>query len=207
MHAPLDPDKLRRGDAATVAAFRSVLRRRIGVFFHKQSQINAVTNDTLVELLTKLERGEQPTEVFYWALNAVNNAIRRELTRVRRQVLVTYESHLHGLDEADPTAVIDATAELERLDALLTKVDDVSLQVLFAAVQGEKHRDIANQLGINPGAARQSLSRLRAELRSHLTTHERRAKLRQLVQQAGLGHEPPPVPHATTPDSSSSSSA
>lgn len=188
---PLDPEKLRTGDAATVAAYRAVLSKHIRRFFFKPSLVDDTAGAALVEIFEKLERGEKPKHPFYWALNAANNAVRRELTRMKNKV-IAYESRLHTVPVADQSAVIEARDELARLDELLAEVDDVSQQVLVGVVQGHSHEEIANDMGIKPGTSRQSLSRVRTRLKDQLSARERFDRLRRLSRQAGLGHKPSP---------------
>lgn len=211
---PPDPDQLRAGDAAAIESFRRLLRAHICRYFNKESQINDVIQDALLDLLAKLEAGANPKQPEYWALNAANNAVRRELTRMRRQV-IEYESRLHGLGprqgdrgRADHADLLDAREDLRKINALLADCDEVPLRALTAAVQGRNHREIAQELGISPGAARMTLARARTELSDRFTAQQKIDHLIRLARRAGLvvqaqGNEPPVSP---SPSSSSSSS-
>ncbi|PRP93144.1 RNA polymerase sigma factor [Enhygromyxa salina] len=202
MAVKLDPAELRRGNPAVVAAFEAILRRRIRAFFRKQSQVNVLTNTALMELLDKLARGEQPSRPLYRALNAANNVVRRELTRLRR-VVVSFDSQLHS-HTATPDASLGAREELERIDTLLEEVDEVPRQILAAAARGHTHVEIAAEFGISPGAARASLSRLRAQLRGELASRDQLDKLRRLAREAGLIPNMASSGELARPESSSS---
>jgi RNA polymerase sigma factor (sigma-70 family) len=196
--AKLDPEQLRKGDRATIAAFELVLRRRIREFFKKPSLVNVLTNTALVELLEKLDRGEQPTVPLYWALNAASNVARRELTRLRR-IAVSFDSRLHSRAPEQHLA-LEARDDLDRIDALLAEVDEVPQQVLAAAAQGHTSLEIATKLGLSPEAVRASLSRLRGHLKDGLASQGQLDGLRRLAREAGL------IPKTTGLQPASSSS-
>jgi RNA polymerase sigma factor (sigma-70 family) len=186
--APPDPAKLGVGDPATTEAFRRILRAHVRSYFNRESQIHDVTQDALLELLNKLDAGAQPQQPVYWALTSANNAVRRELTRVRHRV-IEYESQLHGkVEHSDPdwAALLDAREDLRRINALLSECDEAPLQALAGAAEGRNHRELAEQLGVSPGAARMTLSRARAELSVRFTAQQKLDHLVALAKRAGL---------------------
>ncbi len=186
---PPDPQKLRERDRATTEAFRRILRTHVRNYFSRESQIHDVTQDALLELLAKLEAGADPENAVYWALASANNAVRRELTRVRR-IVIEYESQLHGAiegrGEPDVAALLDAREELRRINALLADCDEAPLRALEGAAEGRDHRELAERLGVSPGAARMTLSRARAELSDRMTAQQKLDHLIALAKRAGL---------------------
>ncbi|PRQ08081.1 RNA polymerase sigma factor [Enhygromyxa salina] len=206
MSTPPDPQKLREGEAAASEAFRRLLRAHICGYFNKESQVHDVTQDALLDLLAKLEAGAEPKHPEYWALNAANNAVRRELTRLRRRA-IEYQSQLHGYgqdDGADHAELLDAREDLRKINALLADCDEVPFRALTAAVEGRNHREIAEELGISPGAARMTLARARSELSGRFTARQKIDHLMWLARRAGLIEAPQPADEAA-PGSSSSS--
>lgn len=192
MSTPPDPYRLREGEAAATEAFRRLLRAHICGYFSKESQLHDVTQDALLDLLAKLNAGAQPKHPEYWALNAANNAVRRELTRLRRQA-IEYQSQVHGVghqgehqDRADHAALLDAREDLRKINALLADCEDAPFRALTAAVQGRNHREIAKELGISPGAARMTLARARSELSDRFSARQKIDQLMRLARRAGL---------------------
>ncbi len=187
-----DPEQLRAGDPATIAAFRGLLRAHVRRYFQRESQIHDVVHEALLDLLARLDAGVQPKHPAYWALNSANNAVRRELTRLRHQA-VEYESTLHGpqLDHDDHAALLDAREDLRKINVLLADCDEVPFRALAGAIEGRDHNEIAQELGISPGAARMTLARARADLSGRFTRQQKIDKLLLLARQAGLVGDSP----------------
>lgn len=186
---PPDPAKLRAGDPAVTEAFRRILRAHIRGYFRHESQIHDVTQEALLELLAKLEAGADPQHPIYWALSSATNAIRRELTRLRHQA-IAYESQLHGASEAsseaERAALLDAREDLRRINALLADCDEAPYRALAGALEGHDHRELAEQLGVSPGAARMTLARARADLSEQFSAKQKMDELISLAKRAGL---------------------
>lgn len=182
---PPDPKQLRAGDPAATEAFRRILRAHVRNYFSRESQIHDVIQDALLELLGKLEAGAQPEQPVYWALTSANNAVRRELTRLRHRVIEFESSQVNGV-EPDPAALLDAREDLRRITVLLKDCDEAPLRALAAAAEGRDHRELAEQLGVSPGAARMTLSRARAELSTRVSAQQKLDQLIALAKRAGL---------------------
>jgi RNA polymerase sigma factor (sigma-70 family) len=168
--------------------FRRILRAHVRSYFNRESQIHDVTQDALIELLAKLEAGAQPPQPVYWALTSANNAVRRELTRVRHRV-IEYESQLHGKvehGEPDWVALLDAREDLRRINELLSDCEEAPLCALAGAAEGRDHRELAEQLGVSPGAARMTLARARADLSGRFSAQQKLDELVALAKRAGL---------------------
>jgi RNA polymerase sigma factor (sigma-70 family) len=207
-----DPVKLREGEAEATEAFRRLLRAHVCGYFNKESQVHDVIQDALLDLLAKLEAGAQPKHPEYWALNAANNAVRRELTRLRRRA-IEYQSQLHGFglephnNSADHAELLDAREDLRKINALLADCEEAPFRALTAAVEGRDHREIAEALGISPGAARMTLARARHELSDRFTARQKIDHLIQLARRAGLIEPAPDLAGDLASASSSSSSS
>jgi RNA polymerase sigma factor (sigma-70 family) len=185
---PPDPARLRARDRATTEAFRRILRAHVRSYFNRESQIHDVTQDALLELLAKLEAGAEPEHPVYWALTSATNAVRRELTRIRHRV-IEYESQLHGkTDHGEPdwAALLDAREDLRRINVLLNECEEAQLRALAGAAEGRDHRELAEQLGVSPGAARMTLSRARADLSVRFSAQQKLDELIALAKRAGL---------------------
>jgi RNA polymerase sigma factor (sigma-70 family) len=186
--SPPDPAKLRAGDPATTEVFRRILRAHVRSYFNRESQIHDVTQDALLELLAKLDAGAAPPQPVYWALTSANNAVRRELTRVRHRV-IEYESQLHGMteySEPDWVALLDAREDLRRINELLADCEEAPSRAIAGAAEGRNHRELAEQLGVSPGAARMTLARARAELSGRFSAQQKLDELIALAKRAGL---------------------
>jgi DNA-binding transcriptional regulator LsrR (DeoR family) len=60
------------------------------------------------------------------------------------------------------------------------------LRALAGAAEGRDHRELAEQLGVSPGAARMTLSRARAELSVRFSAQQKLEELIALAKRAGL---------------------
>lgn len=166
--------------------FLRILYSHVRSYFKRESQVNDVAHDALLELLAKLDGGAMPEQPVFWALTAANNAVRRELTRLRH-IAITYESSLHGgAEQPDPAALYDAREDLRRINGLLTKCNEAPYRALVGAAEGLDHNELSEELGVSPGAARMTLARARAELSEQLTAEEKLAQLVALAKRAGL---------------------
>jgi RNA polymerase sigma factor (sigma-70 family) len=183
---PLDHRKLLAGDPLTTQAFLKYIRSHVRRYFHRRSQIHDVSQAAMLDILARLRAGEEPEpdRVHYWVLNCANNAVKRELTRLRHRA-VSYESRLHSSPQPSPSAVLGAREKIERIDRLLADCGEVGRKALEATVQGHNHREIAEQLDMGPGAVRMTISRVRAVLSERLTAEEKLGRLRLLAKHAG----------------------
>lgn len=181
-----DPLKLRAGDANTTEVFLRILYSHVRNYFKRESQVHDVAYDALIELLAKLDDGAMPEQPVFWALTAANNAVRRELTRLRH-IAIAYESSLHGgAEQPDPVELYDAREELRRINGLLAKCDEAPYRALVGAAEGLDHNELSEKLGVSPGAARMTLARARADFSEKLTAEEKWAALVGLAKRAGL---------------------
>jgi RNA polymerase sigma factor (sigma-70 family) len=201
----LDHRNLLAGEATTTRLFLKLVRQWVRKFFRKPSQIEAVVQSAMIEMLGKLRAGNvpDPDRTFYWALNCATNAVRRELTKIHNHRADTYDSRVHGhVAAADPDATLDLRRDLERVEALLDVCNQNTRALLEAKVCGSTYRAIAAEFNLNQAAARMSVSRLRHQVADQLAAQAKRDLLRQQINRVVVARQR----STPRPDSSSSSS-
>jgi RNA polymerase sigma factor (sigma-70 family) len=189
---PLDHQKLLAGDPTTTTMFRLVARRWITKFFRKPSQLEDVTQSAMTEMLGKLRAGNipDPEGTFCWVLTCANNAVRREVTRVRNHVVVSYESQLHCPSITRSSDWVRVCHDLQRVNALLEQCDAGARRLLEARACGYTYQEIAEEFGLGEAAARASITRLRKKLITQLLVQDKREDLRQqLLGRAIIRHQ------------------
>ncbi|KIG15130.1 hypothetical protein DB30_05830 [Enhygromyxa salina] len=196
----LDHSKLRAGDPATIRAAHRIIDRCLRRYLKDESRIREVAQSTFAEAILKLRRGATPSrEVFIaWLVNCAGNALRRELTQVRRQVEY-FESRMHSPTVPGPVELLEAKRELERIEHLLALCSMNEQLVLIAMARGDSAQEIAAKFGTTPAAVRSSVSRTRQRLRLSLTPEQRRERLLRMLQRAAQEH---PSRFGTTRESS-----
>lgn len=209
--SPLDVELLRRRDPTMTERFLEALRRFARRYFRKRSDIEHVAHDALAELLTKLERGDEPESIPQWIVTAASNATRRRM-RARRDH-VPFVSEVHSPDlVATPSDVHRQREQLRVVDRSLQKMPVNTRASLLGSVEGRNHESIAAELGVAPGTVRKEVSRARFQLRRELTAQDKLDLLRELARdarrrrEAERGHVSPPS-FARRRDSSDDSSA
>jgi RNA polymerase sigma factor (sigma-70 family) len=187
----LDHQKLLAGDLSTTVLFLRVARQWARKFFRKRSQLDAVTQAAMLEMLDKLKAGDipEPDRTLSWALTCANNAVRRELTRVRNHRTIVYESHQHSPNAAGASEWLRARDDLQRVNALLEDCDLDARRLLEAITRGHTYREIADEWGLGVGAARASVARLRKRLRAQLVAQDKRELLRQQIIDRTIVHQ------------------
>lgn len=169
----LDYRKLLAGDPVTTRGFarvvRACVRRRFK--FGTTSQIDAVVQDTWVELLAKLEAGNvpDPDRVEAWIALCASNASRREQTRIRNREAVPYESQTHTTAQVPLSERFRQREDLGHIESQLQGMSAEVLQMFVMRLQGHSYAEIAKAVDTRPGAARTSMSRLRRQLTQLLT--------------------------------------
>ncbi|KIG12861.1 hypothetical protein DB30_00928 [Enhygromyxa salina] len=196
----LDHNKLRAGDPATTRACHGIIEACLRRYIKDESRIREVAQSTFAEAMQKLRDGAAPRRerMVSWLLNCASNALRRELTQIRRQV-DNFESRMHS--PATPAAIdlLEAKAELARIEQLLELCSKHDRDVLFAKARGDSVEEIAAELGTTPAAVRSSVARTRQRLRLTTTPDEQRRRLKYLARRAIQQH---PSRWGPTPESS-----
>jgi RNA polymerase sigma factor (sigma-70 family) len=202
----LDHHKLLAGDPGATSLFLMVARQWARKFFRKRSQLAGVTQSAIAEMLAKLAAGNipEPDRTVYWALTCTNNAVRRELTRIRNHRAVSFESALHCQDATGPSAQVRAREELAHVDALLAACDASAREFVEARACGYTYQEIAQKHELRPEAVRAAVSRLRRKLIAQLISQQNREGLHQHVIRAMMNRRGQLTPR---PDSSSSVSS
>ena len=127
---------------------------------------NELAMEAISELALRwLEMPEGATRVWDQHPRAAP-AARKAVRNAQRSILRKERRH-ERIAQAAPTATETAPnqhAALE-LDELLQQVDERDRELILYSAQGMNAREIADELGISHGAARQRLSRARRQLR------------------------------------------
>jgi RNA polymerase sigma factor (sigma-70 family) len=196
----LDHRKLLAGDPPTTTACRLIIDACLRRYLKDESRIREVAQSTFAEAMQKLRDGATPSRerMVSWLLNCASNALRRELTQIRRQV-DNFESRMHSPTTSDSIELLEAKAELARIEQLLELCSKHDRLVFFAKVRGDSAEEIAAKLGTTPAAVRSSVSRTRQRLRLTTTPEQQRRRLMHLVQRATQEH---PSRFGTTQESS-----
>lgn len=173
------PDKLlveraRRGDAA---AFEALVRRYYRAahalalaVLGNPMDAEDVCQDAFVRALERLDRLRQPERFSAWLLQIVRNRARnlRSYRRVRSAL---------SLENVEAASDDDAGREAEseqlrrQLESALTELSEIQREVvLLHDLEGWKHREIGELLGLSEGMSRQHLMSARRLLRERLGT-------------------------------------
>lgn len=164
--------RARRGDSA---AFETLVRRHYRVAFavalailENRMDAEDVCQDAFVRALERLGDCREPERFVAWLLQIVRNRARnyRDYRRVRAA---------QPLEEVDVAGPLEPARDAERselreaLQAALSRLSEVQRQVvLLHDLEGWKHREIADALGLSDGASRQQLFAARRRLRELL---------------------------------------
>jgi RNA polymerase sigma-70 factor (ECF subfamily) len=167
-------ERARRGDAA---AFEALVRRyyraahavALAVLGNPMDAEDAC-QDAFLRALERLDRLRQPERFSAWLLQIVRNRARnfRSYRRVRSVL---------PLEEVRAASDEDTGREAEReelrreLKSALTELSEIQREVvLLHDLEGWKHREIGELLGLSEGMSRQHLMSARRLLRERLGT-------------------------------------
>lgn len=169
----LDYRMLIAGDPVTTQRFARVARACVRRTFRKPSQIEAVVQDTFVEIMAKLEAGKfpEPHRVETWIWICATNAVRREQTRMRNRDADPYESEAD--DQLSLSEQMRQREDVETVEAQLRELNAEIVRKLVMRLQGYSYQEIADHDGDRPGTTRMSLSRLRDQLIRRLINDQR----------------------------------
>jgi RNA polymerase sigma factor (sigma-70 family) len=191
----LDHRNFLANEPATVHFFVHAARRWARKFFGDPAKVDSVVQAALLEMTRRLRAGEEPPpeRLGYWIYGCTNNAVRRELTRMRRDVFTSFESSVHGQLPVDISQAFRLQQELEEIERLLEQHTEARVrEMLVDHVRGVSYRELAKLHELGEGAARESVCRVRKRLRGALTAREKLECLTQLATRAGL--KPPSTP-------------
>ena len=170
----LQVERARRGDAA---AFGALVRRHYRAAYAVALAVlgnpmdaEDVCQDAFLRALERLDSLRKPERFSAWLLQIVRNQARnfRSYRRLRSA---------RPLDESSAAADEDPAREAERqelrreLESALSGLSEIEREVvLLHDLEGWKHREIAEALGLSEGMSRQHLMGARRLLRDRLGT-------------------------------------
>ncbi len=165
-------ERARRGDAA---AFEALVRRHYRAAYAvalsalgQAMDAEDVCQDAFVRALQRLDELRDPGRFAAWLLRIVRNlaANYRSYRRVRSA---------QPLDQVSAASESDTAREAERselrqeLEAAIAELGPAQREVmLLHDLEGWKHREIADSLGLSEGMSRQHLFNARRKLRERL---------------------------------------
>ena len=169
-------DLVRRARVGDAAAFEELVRRHLRAAY---STALAVTNDptdaedvaqdAFIAALERLDECQDPDRFSGWLLRIVRN---RALNLQRSQGVRAAQplgDAATAPSSADPARETDRALLREQLTAALGELTETQRQVvLMHDLEGYKHREIGEVLGVSEGASRFHLSTARAALRKLL---------------------------------------
>lgn len=170
----LQVERARRGDAA---AYDALVRRHYRAAYAvalavvgNRMDAEDVCQDAFLRALQRLDKLQKPERFAAWLLQIVRNRARnfRSYRRVRSA---------RPLEESSAAADEDPAREAERqhlrreLESALSGLSEIQREVvLLHDLEGWKHREIAEALGLSEGMSRQHLMGARRLLRERLGT-------------------------------------
>lgn len=129
-----------------------------------------VTQDTFVRAFDRIDGFRGASSLATWLYAIANSVALNALRKVKR--LRNRESRL---DEGVEIGAPDRGAEPDLKDRLAEAIGDLSEKYrqvfVLHDVEGFKHHEIAEMLGIEVGTSKAQLSRARAKLRTALDVH------------------------------------
>ena len=168
----------------TQAAIR-FMRGYLHRYFSDESMIADVTQSAMLELIVKLREwdGENtPDDMFRLISNCAKNALRRQLTKLRRR-LVSFESQQHSNYGGEYDQTLAQREEIERVEQQLDEHEDRDKGMFIAKIQGYSSKEIADRFQTTEGAVRTATYRMRTRLRIGLSAEDKRRMLIDLAKQ------------------------
>lgn len=168
--------RARRGDPT---AFEALVRRHFGAAFAAALAIlgnrmdaEDTCQEAFVAALERLDDLRHPERFAPWLLQIVRNRARNYRSYRRVRATVPLED-VRVAGEDDPSRAAGRAELAERLEIALGELREVQRQVvLLHDMEGWKHREIAEALGLSEGMSRQHLFKARRVLRQRLGTEQ-----------------------------------
>jgi RNA polymerase sigma factor (sigma-70 family) len=192
----LDHRRFLAGDPTMASLFRQAACQWARRFFDDPVKIDSIVQAALLEMLSRLRAGQEPhsDRIVFWIRGCTNNVVRRELTRMRKEDFIGYESHLHGRAPTDMSQTLRLRREIEDVERGLDACDDQARRIFEERVRGAAYREIAATQQVSEEAARASVSKIRKRLLRGLTKRDKVEYLKREARPAGLGPQ-----HASLP--------
>lgn len=174
-------DLVRSARAGDAAAFEQLVRLHLRAAYsvafavtNDPNDAEDVTQDAFVAALERLEECKDPDRFSGWLLRIVRN---RALNLRRAQTVRTAQplsDMTDAVSASNPEHDTSRALLREDLTAALGELTETQRQVvLLHDLEGYKHREIGDVLGISEGASRFHLSTARATLRGLLTGRQK----------------------------------
>ena len=165
-------ERARGGDGV---AFEGLVRRHFRAAYAvalailgNQADAEDVCQDAFIRVLERLEDCRHPDRFAAWLLQIVRNGARNHVGYRRVRAAAPLEKVSVATPE-NPSRDLERTELRETLQVALGELSEVKRQVvLLHDLEGWKHREIAEELGISEGMSRQHLFGARRLLRSYL---------------------------------------
>jgi RNA polymerase sigma-70 factor (ECF subfamily) len=172
--APPMNEAVRRAQNGDVAAFESIYRTyrgRVHAVTLRMSgdptRAEDLTQEVFLKLWRKLGQFQGQSSFYSWlyrmAVNLTIDGIRAEKRRSGREIGTEDMEILPDRPRGNRDLAMDLEAAVARLPERARQV------LVLHDVEGYRHEDIANLLGIAPGTSKAQLHRARRLLRSHLS--------------------------------------
>jgi len=170
-----DRDLVERARAGDSAAFETLVRRHLRAAYavacsvlREASDAEDVCQDAFIAALEQLDT-VQPEKFVAWLLRIVKNraiSIQRQ-QQVRRSMPLEWANGARGRE--DPAADAERSALRQRLEAALEPLPAKQREVLLLHdLEGWKHREIGDLLGMKEGTVRYTLFEARRAVRARL---------------------------------------
>jgi RNA polymerase sigma-70 factor (ECF subfamily) len=168
-------ERARRGDPA---AFETLVRRHYRAAYAVALAVlgdgmdaEDACHDGFLQALERLDQLRRPDRFAGWLLQIVRNRARNLRGYLKVRSTIPLDAEIAGADDENdgPAAPVER-AELRReLEAALGTLTEVQREVvLLHDMEGWKHREIAEALGLSEGMSRQHLMAARRALRQRL---------------------------------------
>jgi RNA polymerase sigma-70 factor (ECF subfamily) len=174
-------DLVRSARTGDGAAFDQLVRRHLRAAYsvafavtNDPNDAEDVTQDAFITALERLDECHDPERFSGWLLRIVRN---RALNLRRAQAVRSAKPLAEAIDAASassPERDTDRALLREDLSSAMGELTETQRQVvLLHDLEGYRHREIGDLLGISEGASRFHLSTARAALRGLLTDRQK----------------------------------
>lgn len=172
-HELSDEDLMARVQQGDAAAYQQLFHRyqdQIYGYLIRRTRNPELARDLFQETFLSIHRARdtwQPGRTFRpWLYGIATNAVRDTFRKASRRPHEVELDRPVAIPSGSPVGVMHLERALDELPETLRDA------FLLGAVEGFDHREVAEQLGIKPDAARARISRARAQLRKILDPEE-----------------------------------
>jgi RNA polymerase sigma-70 factor (ECF subfamily) len=174
--AHADPDAVARAQAGDVEAFEQVYRENVGRVYalclrmtRDQTLAEELTQEAFVRAWRKLNSFRGDSAFSTWLHRLTANLVCSELrARGRREARVMTTDDLNAVDREGVREAPGVRMDIE--EAIATLPNGARQVFLLYEVEGYRHEEIADMMGIASGTSKAQLHRARKLLREVLAT-------------------------------------